>query len=158
MKRLLIIMLSSLSLFAVPAATADGPNPAVTVQNGDTYVYDFTAQVYRLVPDFATGVSLNLNWNAGGWSWVGTAATPDQLGYGGVGQAWPSVWEEPAGFAELADGSLYYYGADGMYHYVPGPDQAFALGATWGDTDWDGVAQFDTPGDLPAPVGDPITT
>ena len=156
MKRLLVLLVSGLALFAIPVATADGPDPAVTVQaTGVTYVYDYTAQVYRLVPDFATGVHVGLNWSGVDWTGASVVPTVDELA-APVGADLPSVWD-PMQFAELANGSLYSLGDDGAYHYIPDPSTAFALGMAWTGTDWFGVTHLSSVDQLPGPVGDALT-
>ena len=152
MKRLLVLLVAGLSLLAIPVATADGPDSAVTVQaNGATYVYDFTAQVYNLVPDFATGVNFGLNWSGSDWTGASVVVSVDDLG-APVGVALPTVWD-PAPLAELPNGTVYCLGDDGAYHAIPDADTAFAMGMTWAGTDWTGVVHVSNVAQLPAPVG-----
>ena len=141
MKWLFAPLVAALALFAIPVATADGPAQVVTVQQtGVTYTYDYTAQVYRLVPDWATGVKVGLNWSGADWTGADTVMTTDDLG-APVGTALTSVWV-PVPLAELPSGDLYSLGTDGAYHYIPTPSTAFAMGIQWGGTDWTGVTHF----------------
>ena len=165
MKKILFLLIVGVAVFAAAGGTAraDGPDAAMNVQGVGAFVYNFSTLQYQQVPDLATGWSVGLVSAGDVWANVQTVASTDDLATGEIGAGnfaapigtpLPSVWDAPPpAFAELGDGSLYAYGTDGAYHYVPGPDAAFAAGLTWNGTDWAGVTYYDTVSDLPAAVG-----
>ncbi len=156
MRRLLVLLVAGLAFLAIPVAQADGPDPVVAVQQGGmTFFYDATAQVYRQVPDYATGISLGMNWSGSDWLYAVPVLTVDQLA-APVGTEFTSVWDPPA-LAELPDGSLYQLGDDGAYHFIPNPAIAFGVGMAWTGIDWSGATHIDNPLQLAAPVGAPLT-
>jgi hypothetical protein len=157
MKRLLVLLVAGLALLAIPVATADGPDPVVTVQQGGmTFFYDSTAQVYRQVPDYATGITLGMSWSGTSWLYAVPVLTVDQLA-APVGTELSSVWDPPT-LVELPTGSLYSLGTDGAYHYIPDLTTAVNAGVTWTGLDWYGATHISSPLQLAAPVGAPLAT
>ena len=156
MKRLLVLLVAGLALLAIPVAQADGPDPVVTVQQGGmTFFYDSTAQVYWQVPDYATGVSVGMNWSGTDWLYAVPVLTVDQLPAPVGATELTSVWN-PFTLGELPDGSLYSLGTDGAYHFVPNPATVVGVGAVWTGLDWSGVTHISSMLQLPAPVGAPL--